>query len=73
MSATKMLGLVLLVAGMLGLIYGGFTYTRDTHTAKLGPVELTVKEKDTVNIPIWAGVCAMLAGGALVIFSDKRG
>ena len=72
MSATKVLGLVLLLAGVLGLLYGGFTYTRDTHTAKLGPVELTVKEKDTVNIPVWAGVCAMLAGGALMIFSGKR-
>jgi len=45
MSAVKMLGIVLIVAGGLGLLYGGFTYTQDTHEAKLGPLELSIKDK----------------------------
>ena len=52
MNATKMLAIVLIVAGALGLVYGGFTYTKDTHVAKVGPIEMSVKDKETVNIPI---------------------
>jgi len=46
---------VLIVAGVLGLVYGSFSYTKNTHEAKLGPIELSVKEKQTVNVPVWAG------------------
>jgi len=70
MNAIKMLGIVLIVAGGLGLLYGGFTYTKDTHEAKLGPIELSIKDKETVNIPIWAGVGA-IAAGALLLFVRK--
>ena len=56
MNATKLLGMALLVAGVLGLVYGGFSYTKDTTAVKLGPIELTVKEKQSVNIPLWAGI-----------------
>ena len=66
MDAIKMLAIVLIVAGGLGLAYGGFTYTKETHQAKLGPIELSVKETQTVNIPIWAGVGAIVAGMALL-------
>ena len=66
MNAVKMLAVVLIVAGALGLVYGGFTYTKDTHEAKLGPIELSIKDKETVNIPIWAGVGAIVAGVALL-------
>lgn len=66
MSAVKMLAIVLIVAGALGLAYGSFTYTKETHEAKLGPIELTVKDKETVNIPIWAGVGAIVAGVVLL-------
>ncbi len=70
MNAVKMLGIVLIVAGGLGLLYGGFTYTKDTHEAKLGPIELSIKDKETVNIPIWAGVGA-IAAGAFLLFIRK--
>ena len=66
MDAIKMLAIVLIVAGGLGLAYGGFTYTKETHQAKLGPIELSVKDTETVNIPIWAGVGLMVAGVAML-------
>lgn len=67
MNATKMLAIILIVAGGLALIYGGFTYTKDTHQAKIGPIELSIKNKETVNIPVWAGVSAMVAGAFLLL------
>jgi hypothetical protein len=70
MSASKILAIILIVAGSLGLLYGGFTYTKDTHEAKLGPITLSVKDKETVNIPIWAGV-ASLAAGLILLFVRK--
>ncbi len=72
MSAIKMLGLVLIVAGFLALTYGGFSYTKDTTALKLGPVELSVKEKETVNIPLWVGVGAVLVGGFLLVVGRKK-
>lgn len=70
MNAVKILAIALIVAGGLGLLYGGFTYTKDTHEAKLGPLVLSVKDKETVNIPIWAGVAA-IAAGAVLLFVRK--
>lgn len=66
MNSLKMLAIALIVLGGLGLIYGGFTYTKETHQAKIGPIELSVKEKETVNIPLWAGVGLVLAGAVLL-------
>ena len=71
MNALKILAIVLIVAGGLGLAYGGFTYTKDTHSAKLGSVELSVKDRETVNIPIWAGVGA-IAAGVILLFVRAR-
>lgn len=71
MNATKLLGVALLVAGVLGLVYGGFSYTKDTTAVKLGPIELTVKEKQSVNIPLWAGIASIVAGGALLALGGK--
>ena len=71
MNAIKMLGIALLIAGLLGLVYGGFSYTKDTTAVKLGPIELTVKEKQTVNIPLWAGIASIIAGGALLVLGGK--
>jgi len=65
------LGIALLVAGVLGLVYGGFSYTKDTTAVKLGPIELTVKEKQSVNIPLWAGIASIVAGGALLALGGK--
>ena len=70
MNPIKMLAIALIVAGSLGLLYGGFTYTKDTHQAKLGPIVLSVTEKESVNIPIWAGVGA-LAAGIFLLFARK--
>ena len=70
MNAIKMLAVALIVAGGLGLLYGGFTYTKDTHEAKLGPLVLSVKDRETVNIPIWAGVAAV-AAGVFLLFVRK--
>jgi len=71
MNGIKMLAIVLIVAGSLGLVYGGFTYTKDTHQAKIGPIELSVQEKETVNVPIWAGVGAIVAGVFLLFMREK--
>lgn len=70
MNAVKMLAIALIVAGGLGLAYGSFTYTKETHQAKLGPIELSVKEKETVNVPVWAGVGAIVAG-MILLFARK--
>ena len=72
MNAGKLVGIVLIVAGVLALVYGGFSYTKETHEAKLGPIELSVKDKQTVNIPLWAGVGAIVIGGALLLLGSKR-
>ena len=70
MNAVKMLAIVLIVAGALGLAYGSFTYTKETHQAKIGPIELSVEDKETVNVPVWVGVAAMVAG-AFLLFVRK--
>lgn len=72
MNAIKMAGIALIVAGALGLAYGSFSYTKETHQAKVGPIELSVTEKETVNVPVWAGVGAILIGGALLIFGGNK-
>ena len=66
MSGARIAAIVLIVAGVLGLAYGGFTYTKTTHDAKIGPLEFSVKDKERVNVPVWAGVAAMVAGGVLL-------
>lgn len=72
MNATKLIGIVLIAAGALGLVYGSFSFTKETHQAKLGPIELSVKEKQTVNVPVWAGVGAIVAGVVLLALGGKR-
>jgi uncharacterized membrane protein HdeD (DUF308 family) len=71
MKAIKILAIVLIVAGILGLAYGKFSYTRESHDAKLGPIEFSVKDTETVNIPLWAGVLAIVAGGVLLLAPAK--
>lgn len=72
MTASKIVGLVLIVAGLLGLVYGGFSYTKDTHNVKLGPIEFSVKEKQSVNVPVWAGAGAIVIGAALLAFGGRK-
>jgi uncharacterized membrane protein YidH (DUF202 family) len=73
MNAGKLAGIVLIVAGVLALVYGGFSYTKSTQQLKLGPIELSVKEKETVNVPLWVGVGAIVIGGALLLIGGKKG
>jgi multidrug transporter EmrE-like cation transporter len=73
MNALKMAGIALIAAGILGLVYGSFSYTKETHEAKIGPIELSVKDKQTVNVPVWAGVGAIVIGGALLVVGGKKG
>lgn len=71
MNNLKGLALVLIAAGILALVYGGFTYTKKTHQTKIGPIEFAVKEKETINVPLWAGVGAIVVGGALLFARPK--
>jgi hypothetical protein len=71
MGSIKIAGIALVVAGLLGLAYGGFTFTKETHDTKIGPLELSVKDKERVNIPIWAGVAAVVAGGVMLVMPRK--
>jgi len=72
MSAIKIAGILLIAAGILGLVYGGFSYTKETHETKIGPLELSVKDKGKVNVPVWAGVGAIVVGGVLLLVPGKR-
>jgi multidrug transporter EmrE-like cation transporter len=72
MSSTRIIAIVLIVAGVLGLAYGRFTYTKESHDAKVGPIELSVKDKETVNIPQWAGIGAIVIGAGLLLVGGRR-
>lgn len=71
MSMMKIIAIVLVVAGALGLAYGGFTYTQATHEAKLGPIGVSVDEKQTVNVPLWASAGVLALGGVILVFGGK--
>lgn len=73
MNMAKVIGIVLIVAGALGLVMGSFSYTKDTEAVKLGPIELSVKQKETVNVPLWAGVGAIAVGVVLLVMGGRRG
>ena len=72
MNPMKILGILLIVGGILGLAYGGFSYTKESHEAKIGPLVLSVTDKETVNVPIWVGVGAIVIGGLLLVFGSKK-
>jgi hypothetical protein len=72
MDAIKMVAIALIAGGVLALVYGGFTYTKETHEMKIGPIEMSIKDKETVNIPIWAGVGAIAIGGVLLVFGRRK-
>jgi multidrug transporter EmrE-like cation transporter len=71
MSPIKIVAILLIVAGAVGLAYGSFSFTKQTHSAKLGPIELSVKEKETVNVPVWAGLGAIAIGVVLLVTGRK--
>jgi hypothetical protein len=71
-NAVKIIAIVLIVGGILGLLYGKFNYTKETHDIKLGPLQMSVDEKQTVNVPAWAGVGAILGGGLLLLYYGSK-
>jgi uncharacterized membrane protein YidH (DUF202 family) len=73
MSALKVLGIVLIVGGILGLVYGGFSYTKETHSAQVGPITLSVSDKERVNVPMWVGIGAIVVGGLILVFGSRKG
>jgi hypothetical protein len=72
MNPAKLAAIVLIVVGILALAYGGFTYTKDTHQADIGPIHMSVDEKEHVSVPVWAGVGALVLGGVLLLAGNKR-
>lgn len=72
MNPLRMAGIVLIAAGIFARVYGSFSFTKESHQAKLGPIELSVSEKQTVNLPVWAGVGAILIGGVLLVVGGTK-
>lgn len=73
MKGMKIMAILLIVAGVLGLAYGGFSYTKRSKTTVIGPIELAVNERKNVTIPIWAGITAIVVGGGLLLIRRKNG
>ena len=73
MNMVKIIAIVLIAAGVLGLVYGSFSYNKETEKTSLGPLTLTVTDKETVNVPIWVGVGAIVIGSGLLLFGNKKG
>ena len=71
MNITKVIGVLLIVAGTLGLIYGGFSYTKEKHDLKIGTLQFSLAEKERVNVPVWAGAGAIAVGVILLVFGRK--
>ena len=72
MNTTKIIGILLLVGGVLGLVLGGFSFTKETHKASIGPISMSVEEKQSVNIPLWASIAALVAGAAVLVVGSKK-
>lgn len=72
MSTVKIIAAVLIIIGLLGLLYGSFSYTRETHSSKLGSFELSVKDTRTVYVPIWASVSVIVVGWGLLLIANKK-
>lgn len=71
MSALRIVALILIVAGIVGLVYGKLSYTKTSHEVQIGRYDLAVKEKKSVNVPLWAGVAAIVAGVVLLIVPKR--
>ncbi len=72
MNAMKVAAIALILAGVLGLVYGGFSYTKETHEANVGPIKLSVTDTERVNVPVWAGIGAIVIGVALLGFGGTK-
>jgi TRAP-type C4-dicarboxylate transport system permease small subunit len=73
MNALRIVAVALVVLGVLALVYGSFSYTKETHEAQIGPLQLTIKDRQTVNIPVWAGAAAVAAGVVLMLYGSSKG
>ena len=71
MALRQIIAIILIAGGVLGLVYGSFSFTKETHEAKVGPIQLSVKEKETVNVPVWAGVGAIAIGVVLLVVGRR--
>ncbi|WP_411883680.1 hypothetical protein [Polaromonas sp. YR568] len=72
MNAARITGIVLIVLGLAGFFTGGFSFTKDTTAAKVGPIQLTVKEKESVNIPQWLSLGAVVLGAVVLVIGFKK-
>mgnify|MGYP003385355983 CR=1 FL=1 len=72
MNTVKLAAILLIVAGVIGLTYGSFSWTKETHAAKLGPLEFAVAQRESVNVPVWAGVGAIVIGSALLLLGSRK-
>ena len=72
MNATKITGIVLILLGLVGFFTGGFSFTKESTAAKIGPIELTVKEKESVNVPQWMSLGALALGAVLLVAGFKK-
>jgi len=72
MAGRQLVALILIAAGVLGLLYGSFSYTKETHEAKIGPLQFSIKEKETVNVPVWAGIGAITIGVVLLLVGGRK-
>lgn len=72
MNIIKVIGIGFIILGVLALVYRGFNYTKESHDAKIGPLEVTVKDKERVEVPTWAGVGAIVVGGVLLLVKPRR-
>ncbi len=71
MTGIRIVAIVLILAGVFALAFGGFSFTKDSTVAKVGPIELSAKKKEDVNIPTWAGIGAIVIGGVLLALGRK--
>ena len=72
MNTLRIVAVVLIVFGVLALVYGSFSYTKETHEAQIGPLQLTIKDRQTINIPVWAGVVAVAGGVGLMLYGGNK-
>jgi len=72
MNIVRIAAIMMIIGGVLGLVYGGFTYTKETQSNNVGPINLSIKEKETINVPVWAGAGAIAFGSLILLFGNKR-
>jgi uncharacterized membrane protein YidH (DUF202 family) len=73
MNLRRLIAILLVAGGILAAVYGKVTYTKETHEAKLGDLELQLREKKTVNVPVWAGAGAIVLGAGLFAWRGRGG